>query len=77
MDIYGLNLQRIYIFHWHWCIPIFDLCTQIKCTLNQYKCPYWLRVVPGTEHKTNLRTTNLKINILVHTCYSPPLAIQQ
>ena len=37
MDIYGLNLQRIYIFHWHWCIPIFNYGAQITSTLNWFK----------------------------------------
>ena len=27
------------------------------------------RIVPDTEYKNNLRTINLKINMLVHTCY--------
>ena len=36
-----------------------------------------ITVVPDTEYITNLRTINLKINMLVHTFCAPPPAIQQ
>ena len=40
------------------------------------KCPNWSRIVSDTEYITNLRTINLKINMLVSTFCAPSSAIQ-
>ena len=40
------------------------------------KCPNCSRIVSDTEYITNLRTINLKINMLVSTFCAPSSAIQ-
>ena len=49
----GLNLERIYIFYWHSCIPVFNLDPQMhRKSIKQ--SPSRFRIVADTEYITNL-----------------------
>ena len=70
MDIYGLNIQRIYIFYWHWLHQFFIWGPRLRA-------PYIDKKNKNNKSKNNLKTINSKISMLVHTFCAPPPAIQQ
>ena len=67
MDISGLNLQRIYIFTHTDVYKFLIWCSNHMRPDLIKQCPNCSTIVPETGYVTNLRTINLKINMLVYT----------